>query len=55
MKTFMLLAGMLLFINNIIGLFLPLRNEEIYHEKHTGFEKDITLTEEQLYLSLIHI
>ena len=49
MKTFMLLAGMLLLINNIIGLFLPLRNEGIYHEKNTGFENDITLTEEQLY------
>jgi len=40
--------GFCLFIINIIGLFISLRNESIYQE-NTGFADDINLTEKELY------
>lgn len=43
------LIGALLFSINICGIFIPLRNEEIYVEKGTAFEDDIVLTEEELW------
>ena len=41
--------GFCLFIINISGLFISLRNESIYQEK-TGFTDDINLTEKELYI-----
>lgn len=41
--------GIFLIIINITGLFISLRNDEIYQEENTGFKNDITITEEQLY------
>jgi hypothetical protein len=40
--------GLCLFVINIIGLFISLRNESIYQER-TGFADDIILTEKELY------
>ena len=40
--------GLCLFVINIIGLFISLRNESIYKE-HTGFTDDIILSEKELY------
>ena len=55
MKVFLNLTGKILFylgfclfIINISGLFISLRNESIYQEK-TGFTDDINLTEKELY------
>ena len=41
--------GFFLFIINIIGLFISLRNESIYQEKNTSFANDIILTEKEFY------
>lgn len=41
--------GFFLFIINIIGLFISLRNESIYQEKNTFFTNDIILTEKEFY------
>ncbi|MGD1975799.1 MAG: hypothetical protein PVG73_17150, partial [Desulfobacterales bacterium] len=41
--------GFFLFITNIIGLFISLRNESIYQEKNTFFTNDIILTEKEFY------
>jgi len=41
--------GFCLFIINIIGLFISLRNESIYQEKNTYFANDIILTEKEFY------
>jgi hypothetical protein len=41
--------GFCLFIINIIGLFISLRNESIYQENNTEFTDDIILTEKELY------
>ena len=41
--------GFFLFIINIIGLFISLRNESIYQEKNTFFANDIILTEKEFY------
>jgi hypothetical protein len=41
--------GFFLFITNIIGLFISLRNESIYQEKNTYFANDIVLTEKEFY------
>ena len=55
MKVFLNLAekyvfylGLFLFAINILGLFIPLRNESIYQQR-TGFADDIILTEQELY------
>ena len=41
------LIGAILLIINIAGLFIPLRNPEIYSEEKVGFENDITLTNDE--------
>jgi hypothetical protein len=41
--------GFCLFIINIVGLFISLRNESIYQEKNTAFVNDIILTETEFY------
>lgn len=43
------ITGILLICNNIWGLFVSLRNPDIYIETNTDFENDITLTENELY------
>lgn len=43
------LSGILLICNNIWGLFVSLRNPDIYTETNTDFKNDITLTENELY------
>lgn len=43
------LIGVILFAINIGGIFIPLRNEQIYIEKGTAFEDDIVLTEDELW------
>ena len=55
MKVFLIIAekssfylGFCLFVINIIGLFISLRNESIYQEP-TGFVDDITLSEQEFY------
>ncbi len=42
------IMGISLLILNIVGVFISLRNSEIYQE-HTYFENDITLTEKELW------
>ena len=41
--------GFCLFIINLFGLFISLRNESIYQEKNTSFANDIILTEKEFY------
>lgn len=55
LKVFLIIAekssfylGFCLFVINIIGLFISLRNESIYQEP-TGFVDDITLSEQEFY------
>ena len=45
---FLKLSAIILIGINLIGLFIPLRNSDIYLEDNTFFKDDITLTEEQL-------
>ncbi len=42
------LFGVVLIGLNVYGLFIPLRNSDIYIEEQTYFRDDITLTEKQL-------
>lgn len=49
---FLKIIAVFLLLNNIVGLFKTLRNEEIYNENNTLFKNDIILNEEQLLDSL---
>ncbi len=42
-------SGLVLFSINILGLFLTMRNPEIYTEPKLVFDNDILLTEEEFY------
>jgi len=48
-KIVCFIMGIILFLINISGIFIPLRNEQIYSEKNIGLRKHITLTEDQLW------
>lgn len=43
-SSFLGLIGSVLLVVDIIGLFIPLRNPDIYTEKSVAFQNDITLT-----------
>jgi hypothetical protein len=47
-KVLFFFLGIFLFGLNLYGLFVPLRNNDIYFEKQTYFKNDITLTEKKL-------
>jgi len=48
-KKIFFLIGLLLIVINIYGLFIPLRNDEIYSEKKISNNNSIILTEKQLW------
>lgn len=59
MKRFIYFVSKILFLFsvaliliNLLGLFIPLRNKEIFNEKDTRFKQDITLTEEQVFRAI---
>lgn len=50
--TLLYFIAFILLVNNIVGLFIPLRNADIYTEKNTFFKNDINLTQEELIKEL---
>ncbi|NMC87865.1 MAG: hypothetical protein GYA69_05495 [Candidatus Moranbacteria bacterium] len=46
-ELFLFCIGMILILINIFGLFIPLKNPDIYREKKTGFENDTTISYKQ--------
>lgn len=46
------IPALFLLLTNVIGLFIPLKNIEIYNENNTLFKDDINLNEQQLLDSL---
>ena len=47
LKNLFLIIGLVLLGLNLVGLFIPLRNADIYSEKLNYFENDITLSEDE--------
>jgi hypothetical protein len=45
--------GVLLLGLNVVGIFVSLRNPDLYREELVFFKDDITLTEEQLWSSAV--
>lgn len=48
-RKLMFIVGIVLFLINVMGVFIPLRNGEIYSEQDTKFQDDIILDENQLW------
>jgi hypothetical protein len=52
LKVPLAIIGILLIINNFVGVFVNLRNPAIYTDRTNEFPNDITLTEAQFYQAL---
>jgi hypothetical protein len=52
LKVLLAIIGIILIINNFVGVFVNMRNPAIYTDPHNEFPNDITLTEAQFYQAL---